>query len=70
MEGLTDDTKVGRPSASACSANSRPGAVPVLRGWQLRTLAAAAMSPAATLALLHCPLPTALVRSIAGERFN
>ncbi|XP_061384581.1 baculoviral IAP repeat-containing protein 6 isoform X3 [Danaus plexippus] len=65
MEGLTDDTKVGRPSASACSADSRPGAVPVLRGWQLRTLAAAAMSPAATLALLHCPLPTALVRSIA-----
>lgn len=65
MESVTDDTKVCRPAAGA-----RPwqgGAVVArLRGWQLRTVAAAAMSPAATQALLACPLPAALVRALAG----
>ncbi|XP_052743953.1 baculoviral IAP repeat-containing protein 6 isoform X2 [Bicyclus anynana] len=71
MEGLTDDTKVGRPtqastSHESSSASEDSGMVARLRGWQLRTVAAAAMSPAATLTLLHCPLPAALVRAVAN----
>ncbi|CAH0728119.1 unnamed protein product, partial [Brenthis ino] len=62
MESVTDDTKVGRP---ACAAWGGGAVVARLRGGRLRTVAAAAMSPAATLALLHCPLPAALVQAIA-----
>ncbi|XP_039757629.1 baculoviral IAP repeat-containing protein 6 isoform X2 [Pararge aegeria] len=70
MEGLTDDTKVRRPMQASTSRENigaweDRGMLARLRGWQLRTLAAAAMSPAATLTLLHCPLPAALVRAVA-----
>ncbi|XP_069360568.1 baculoviral IAP repeat-containing protein 6 isoform X2 [Maniola hyperantus] len=70
MEGLTDDTKVRRPMQASTSRESMGawvdcGVVKRLRGGQLRTIAAAAMSPAATLTLLHCPLPAALVRAVA-----
>uniref|UniRef100_A0A2A4K910 UBC core domain-containing protein n=1 Tax=Heliothis virescens TaxID=7102 RepID=A0A2A4K910_HELVI len=69
MEGLTDDTKVQSPSASTPSApSSSATAAPVsweARGWQLQTIAAAAMSPEATLALLHSRLPAAVVKAIA-----
>ncbi|CAK1583351.1 unnamed protein product [Parnassius mnemosyne] len=65
MEGLTDDGKVrGAASGAACRAGG--GACGVrLSGRQLRTLAAAALSPGATLALLHSPLPRDLVRCLA-----
>ncbi|PZC74551.1 hypothetical protein B5X24_HaOG207685 [Helicoverpa armigera] len=68
MEGLTDDTKVQSPSATPSAPSSSATAAPVsweARGWQLQTIAAAAMSPAATLALLHSRLPAAVVKAIA-----
>lgn len=70
MEGLTDDTKVQSPSGSSPLPSSSAPAGPVsweARGWQLQTIAAAAMSPAATLALLHSRLPAAVVKAIVGE---
>ncbi|XP_028176769.1 baculoviral IAP repeat-containing protein 6-like [Ostrinia furnacalis] len=65
MEGLTDDTKVhamptGRPEPAECNSS----VAWKLRGWQLQTVAAAAMSPAATPALLHSRLPACAVRAI------
>ncbi|XP_072930156.1 dual E2 ubiquitin-conjugating enzyme/E3 ubiquitin-protein ligase BIRC6 isoform X2 [Epargyreus clarus] len=60
MECLTDDTKVSGVAAAGRDWDARG-----VRGWQLATLAAAAMSPAATLRLLHSPLPAALVVAIA-----
>ncbi|KAJ8724125.1 hypothetical protein PYW07_008105 [Mythimna separata] len=68
MEGLTDDTKVQSPSSSSPlpSSSAPPGPVSwEARGWQLQTIAAAAMSPAATLALLHSRLPAAVVKAIS-----
>ncbi|XP_047537096.1 baculoviral IAP repeat-containing protein 6 [Vanessa atalanta] len=59
MESQTDDTKVRRPAPARTAVGAAR-----LRGWQLRTVAAAAMSPAATLALLNCPLPAALMRAV------
>lgn len=73
MEGLTDDTKVHAmppAGAGATGAEARAGDSSIawrLRGWQLQTIAAAAMSPAATLALLHSRLPAAVVKAIAGN---
>ena len=71
MEGLTDDTKVQSPTSGSPlpSASAPTGTVSwEARGWQLQTIAAAAMSPAATLALLHSRLPAAVVKAIAGEK--
>ncbi|XP_013170740.1 PREDICTED: baculoviral IAP repeat-containing protein 6 isoform X4 [Papilio xuthus] len=80
MEGLTDDRKVHQPlrvtRAGASGGGCGSGAVDAatcgaaaaavrLRRRELRTLAAAALSPAATLLLLHSPLPHALVRCVA-----
>ncbi|XP_026725777.1 LOW QUALITY PROTEIN: baculoviral IAP repeat-containing protein 6-like [Trichoplusia ni] len=70
MEGLTDDTKVQSPcsSSSGSGAGGRAGGEARVsweaRGWQLQSIAAAAMSPAATLALLHSRLPAAVVKAI------
>ncbi|XP_037876101.1 survivin-1 isoform X3 [Bombyx mori] len=63
MEGVTDDTKVQGSSREGGAADG--GVAWRLRGWQLRTVACAAMSPAATLALLHSRLPAAVVTAIA-----
>ncbi|GBP68238.1 Baculoviral IAP repeat-containing protein 6 [Eumeta japonica] len=66
MEAQTDDSKVNpAPAPTLEPAASNP--VLRLRGWQLATVAAAAMSPAATLALLHSKLPSAVVDAITGE---
>ncbi|CAG4931092.1 unnamed protein product [Parnassius apollo] len=70
MEGLTDDGKVrGAAAGARRSAGSGAGVGAGgarLSGRQLRTLAAAALSPAApTLTLLHSPLPRDLVRCLA-----
>ncbi|XP_068618996.1 baculoviral IAP repeat-containing protein 6 isoform X2 [Battus philenor] len=62
MEGLTDDRKVHRPASALEDSGAAVAAR--LSGRQLRTLAAASLSPAATLLLLHSPLPLALVRCI------
>ncbi|XP_059058319.1 baculoviral IAP repeat-containing protein 6 [Achroia grisella] len=77
MEGLTDDTKVhvtpaGVGAGGAAGAGGAGGAgggtdgsvAWRLRGWQLQTVAAAAMSPAATTALLHSRLPAAVVAAL------
>ncbi|XP_049878015.1 baculoviral IAP repeat-containing protein 6 isoform X2 [Pectinophora gossypiella] len=67
MEGLTDDTKVAGSPRGACSSGAG-GTAPDLRtrcaGWQLHTLALAAMSPAATAALLASRLPHAVTAAI------
>ncbi|CAB3246353.1 unnamed protein product [Arctia plantaginis] len=63
MEGLTDDTKVS--GAGSAAGGSGLGVSWEARGWQLQTVAAAAMSPAAILALLHSRLPSAVVEAIS-----
>ena len=68
MEGLTDDTKVQAPPPAASAEGRWRGVAWRLRGWQLQCIAAAAMSPAATLALLHSRLCAAVTRAIAGTR--
>ncbi|XP_075983137.1 BIR repeat containing ubiquitin-conjugating enzyme isoform X3 [Anticarsia gemmatalis] len=70
MEGLTDDTKVQSPAGGAggaggSSAGPGAGVSWEARGGQLQSVAAAAMSPAATQALLHSRLPAAVVKAIA-----
>ncbi|CAG4984494.1 unnamed protein product [Colias eurytheme] len=73
MEGLTDDTKVRRPMHSSASGESGisvgswagASAARRLRGAQLRTLAAVALSPACAPPLLHSPLPHALLQYVA-----
>lgn len=68
MEGLTDDTKVhGSPAASHRDSQCDSGMAWRLQGWQLQSIAAAAMSPACTLALLHSRLPAAVVRAVSGQ---
>ncbi|CAH0756195.1 unnamed protein product [Diatraea saccharalis] len=64
MEGLTDDTKVS--AVPVAESNECDSSVAWrLRGWQLQSVAAAAMSPAATSALLRSKLPAAVVRALS-----
>ncbi|CAK1550991.1 unnamed protein product [Leptosia nina] len=74
MEGLTDDTKVRRPMQASISGESGiwvgsgwagTAAARRLRHRQLTSIAAAAMSPACTLTLLHSQLPLALMQAVA-----
>ncbi|CAH4031478.1 baculoviral IAP repeat-containing protein 6 isoform X1 [Pieris brassicae] len=74
MEAQTDDTKVRRPMQASVSGESGiwvggswPAAAAArrLRRRQLTSIAAAAMSPACTLTLLHSPLPNTLMHAVA-----
>lgn len=69
MEGLTDDTKVQSPCAGT---SSNGAALPSANnmswetlGGELKSIAAASMSPAATHTLLHSGLPALVVKTIA-----
>lgn len=74
MEGLTDDRKVHRPARAGGASGAAEGAAACgaaaaavrLSRRELRTLAAAALSPAATLMMLQSPLPHAFVRCVTG----
>lgn len=69
MEGLTDDTKVhGSPlrQGDAGGTDSVAHIARRLTGTEVRTVAAAAMSPAATLVLLNSRLPEAIVAALTG----